>query len=230
MSDELMRDPSQIQIELGQIIVPNMKLTIGNKKIELQPSKVVNLLNTKKAGLTGLLVAQFASLLKKGVGETILKAIEKFEFDREYWLDSNIIKSQIKISDFASNFNRNNLEVNLPGDFCTKAKFTEFNKECVNSKVTATSKSRLDQADHNESMVHMKSLIDNGDANIVASISEDYVNKLLVTTYDAGLWKTMLDEAGVELGDEKEWILINANKSIHEIHSQICNLVHPLLD
>ncbi len=209
MSDELMRDPSQIEIELGQIIVPNIKLSIGNKKVELQPSKVQNLLISKKEGLTGLLIAQFSSLLKKGVGETVLKAIEKYEFNREYWLDSNIIKSQIKISEFASNLNRNNLEVNLPGDFCTKAKFTQLKKDCVNSKTTEVSKSRLDQVLHDESMMNMKSLIDNGEANIVASISEDYVNKLLVTTYDAGLWKTMLDEAGVDLGDEKVFIRLD---------------------
>jgi hypothetical protein len=209
MSDELLRDPSQIQIELGKVLVPNVKMTIGSKKVELQQEKIQNLLESKKEGLTGLLIAQFAALLKKGVGETVLKAIEKYEFDREYWLDSDIIKSQIKISDFASNLNRNNIEVNLPGDFCTKDKFTQLNKECINSKVTQASKSRLDKDLHEESMLHMKSLIDNGDANIVASISEDYVNKLLVTTYDAGLWKTMLDEAGVELGDEKVFIRLN---------------------
>lgn len=38
---------------------------------------------------------------------------------------------------------------------------------------------------------------------LAASISEDYLNKLLVTTYDAGLWKSALDEAGVELGPNK---------------------------
>jgi hypothetical protein len=195
MSDELMKDPSQIEIELGEVIVPKLSLKVGNKKVEIDQLKVQKLLQDKKVGLSGIMVAQFAGLLKKGVGETILKAIERYEFNREYWLDSNIIKSQIKISEFASNINRNNLEVNLPGDFCTKDKFNQLQKDCLQSKVTQVTQSRLNQGLHDESMDNMKSLIDNGSANIVASISEDYVNKLLVTTYDAGLWKTMLDEA-----------------------------------
>ena len=52
----------------------------------------------------------------------------------------------------------------------------------------------------------MRSLIDQGNANIVVSISEDYVNKVLIATYDAGLWNDMLKKSGVMLGPNKVFI------------------------
>lgn len=203
MAQNIAESPGAIDLRYDKIIVPEISLRVGNRNLDFSPAKIEKLLKERHEGIKGLLVAQFSSLLKKGLGTSILKVIEKYEIKKEYWLDANVLKSQIGISQFTSSFTRNNLEIKMPGDFCTSEKFLSLKKGCLKSKVTQVSKSRLSNNLHLSSVDHMKDLIEGGSANIVASISEDYVNKLLVTTYDAGLWKETLDEAGVMLGPNK---------------------------
>jgi hypothetical protein len=97
----------------------------------------------------------------------------------------------------------NNIEVNMPADFCTTSQYLKYKVGCLNNKLTQTAPSRLNPNMHEESIRVMKDLMERGDATLVASVSEDYINKLLVATIDAGLWKKGLDEAGVTLGPNK---------------------------
>jgi hypothetical protein len=87
--------------------------------------------------------------------------------------------------------------------------------------VTPTSVSRIDKDQHHESLEKMKTIIDKGDGNLVASISEDYVNKLLVTTYDAGLWKKTLDEAEVELGSQKVFVRLSEQGDVANLYLDV---------
>jgi hypothetical protein len=71
------------------------------------------------------------------------------------------------------------------------------------------SDSKINLKSHEESLKVMKDLMQQGEANFVASISEDYVNKLLITTFDAGLWNQTLNEAGIKLGPGKVAMRLN---------------------
>lgn len=209
MADAIGANPERIDLSYKKVVIPEVSIKVGGKNLKFDNKKIEKLIKDNHEGIKGLLLAQTASLLKKGMGETVLKALESYKIQKEYWLDANILKSQIEISQFAGSFDRNNISVDLPGDFCTTKKYAQLQKKCVFNKDTPVSKSRLDRNHHADSVDHMRQLLDRGEANFVASISEDYVNKLLVATYDAGLWKQTLDEAGVELGPKKVFMRLD---------------------
>ncbi len=209
MADAIGYNHEKINLSYQKVVIPEVSIKVGGKKLNFDNKKIEQLLKNNHEGIKGLLLAQTASLLKKGMGETVLKALENYKIQKEYWLDASILKSQIEISQFAGSFDRNNISVDLPGDFCTSKKYAVHQKKCLQNKDTQATKSRLDNNLHKESVSHMRELLDRGEANFVASISEDYVNKLLVATYDAGLWKKTLDEAGVELGDKRVFMRLD---------------------
>ena len=192
-----------VLLDFEKIVVPEVTVRLGNKNLILDPIRVESLLRSRKDGLKGLLVGQFSSLLKKGMGEDMLKALNKVSFAKEYWVDSSVIQSGIRLEAFSGDVNGNDLTVNLSGDFCTNEKFHTYSRNCTKNKISQAPASRMTKDDHLRSLENMKMVVDSGEANIVASISEDYVNKLLLSTYDAGLWKEMLDKAGAKMGPNK---------------------------
>jgi hypothetical protein len=206
MVSSLLGSSDSIHLDYQNIVVPNVSIKIGNQQLKFDPKKIEDLIKSKKDGIKGLLVGQVSSLLKSGMGGDMLAAINKIEFAKEYWIDSTTIQSQLKIDSFVSPDNANLVEVQMSGDFCPPTLYQLVGKKCTQEKVTRPVKSRITAKVHKDSVQTMRSLIDQGNANIVVSISEDYVNKVLVATYDAGLWNEMLKKSGVILGPNKVFI------------------------
>ncbi|MCM2351689.1 MAG: hypothetical protein NDI69_16860 [Bacteriovoracaceae bacterium] len=203
MAKGLLSRPQDIHLDFERIIIPEVSLKVGNKTVNFSPAKIEQLIRDNQSAIKGMILAQAAHVLKSNTTEAAFRVLEQVKINKEHWINTDTIQSQIMISRFSTTSSGDNIEINLPGDFCTSQKFNQLKKQCVHSKVTKTSDTRLTTKLHNESVFVMKDLMDRGEANIVASISEDYLNKLLVATYDAGLWKAALDEAGVELGPNK---------------------------
>jgi hypothetical protein len=203
MAQGLLARPQDIKLDYERIVIPESSLKIGNKTINFIPSKIEKFLRDNHEAIKSILLAQVASSLKDNTTKAAFKVLEQYQINKEHWIGNSKITSQFEIGNFSSSLLGDHIEINMPGDFCTRSKFDQLKKNCVNSKVTQIAQTRLNKKLHNASLGVMKDLMGQGDANIVASISEDYFNKLLVTTYDAGLWKKALDEAGVELGPNK---------------------------
>lgn len=208
MAEALMGNPKGIYMNFRDIEIPDIKIRIGNRTLQLENQKVKDLLNNQQKAIKSLLMSQLASQFKKGLGTTILKVMEKYKMPKESWLESSMLVSFFKLEKFSSDLNRNNLEINMPGDFCSPENFKVNAKKCLSHQITQPKPSRLNQKMNDDSVDYMKDMIDNGHANLVASISEDYVNKLLVSTFDAGLWHETMKEAGVALGPNKMMILM----------------------
>ena len=211
----------KISLSFDDIVIPDLAVRIGNKTLRIPAEKVEGLIRSREGQLKTLLFAQTAESLKKGGAETMLKVAEKYKINKEYWINNSIISSQIKIDDITSTLDLNNVEFNMPGDFCTKENFEKNKKACIHQKITKESQTRLNKNLHLQSVSEMKDIMGTGDANIVASISEDYVNKLLVATYDAGLWDSMLKEAGVTLGPKKVFMRLDERGSAGTLYMDV---------
>lgn len=203
MANRLVKNPDDIELDYEKIVIPKVSLKVGNKTINFSQEKIEGLIRSNHAAIKGMLLAQAATSLRSNTTEAAFKVLEQYKLNKEYWVGSPVLKSQIQIGAFGSSESGESIEIHLPGDFCTNEKFDKLQGQCVNNKTTQVSPTRLTKQAHDRSVTLMKEMMEEGNANFVASISEDYLNKLLVTTYDAGLWKQTLDEAGVELGPNK---------------------------
>jgi hypothetical protein len=213
MSACLLEDQNAIKIDYERIVVPTVSVRIGNKLLKFDPKKIEALINSKKDGLKSILVAETASFLSSGMGEDVLKSINTVSFAKRMWIDSSSIQSMLNIDSFSNEPHGNIVEAKLSGDFCPHELYKIKGEACISDKVTKPVTSRITENHHLNSIGAMKSLIDQGNANIVVSISEDYVNKVLVSTYDAGLWDEMLKKAGVKMGPNKVFLRMDEKGS-----------------
>lgn len=201
MAEMLLKDPDSISFKYD-LIVPPIQIKIGNKSLDFSPEKIKALLVKKEKGLKGLLLAQFAAQLSQGMGERALKVMEQYKLKKDYWIDAEI-ETAFKLLKFKSHVVDNHVEIVSSGDFCTMENYKSLGVNCTQNRKTLLPNSRITPTLHRNSMLFMKELIDRNDAAIVLSASEDYVNKLLVSTFDAGLWSETLKEYKFELGPGK---------------------------
>lgn len=204
---------SSVSLDFSRVIVPNVSIKIGNKTLKFDPKKIEQLIFSKKEGIKGLLLAQFSTILAKGFGKDAFKVMNSVGFDKEHWIDTNTIMTNLKIKSFESFANREHVLATLDGDFCTKPVYGKLKNGCLDSRVTKLPKSRLTENNHADSLDTMHRIVEDGKANIVVSISEDYVNKILATTIDAGLWEKMLGSQGVVMGPNKPFIRLDEKNS-----------------
>ena len=194
---------SNMKLDFETIIIPQVSIKVGNKEINFDPKKIEALINSKKDGLKAILVGEFSSMLTGGLAEELLGVINSVSFNKKHWVDSSTIQSMLSIDSFTNPDFGRLLEIKISGDFCAPELYKNVGERCIAERITKPVPSRLTQLHHFNSMANMRSHLDFGDANIVVSISEDYVNKVLVGTYDAGLWDDMLKSAGLALGPNK---------------------------
>jgi hypothetical protein len=209
--DEMARNlvSSNVELDYETIHIPKISVRIGTKLINFDPDKIRAYLRKNHEGIKGFILAQTARALKSGVSGAYLALAEKLQVERKYWLPTPFIRSQIKINDVTGFKTSNDFVVDLLGDFCTVAAYDSMKDDCVNRKVTQTAPSRLTPQLHEQSLQILRDFMARGEADMMASASEDYLNKLLAGTIDAGLWKDGLDKAGIKLGPNKVMLRLN---------------------
>lgn len=203
----------KIKPDFSRVIVPAAKVEIGNKVINISPEKVEKWVFSQKEAIKGILLAQFSSFLAKGFGKETTKIMNEIAFKKQYWLNTDTIMTMLKFKTFESFNGDDHVLATMDGDFCTKPAYLTLKNECMDKRVTALRKSRITEELHDASLDSMRDFVEDGDANIVVSISEDYVNKILATTLDAGLWQKMLEGQGVVLGPNKPFIRLDEKGS-----------------
>lgn len=213
LANNLVGNDESIILDVAGINVPNVSIKVGNKELKFDPKKIEALILSRKEGIKGLLVAQVSSLLTGGLANEKMKLLNNVSFKKEHWIDSTTLQSMIRMASFQGNTHGKSLQVTLDGDFCSLSNYTSQNTNCPKTRATQPAKTRLTQDSHDDSMNEVNSLFDQGDANIVVSISEDYVNKALAAAYDAGLLNSKLEKAGVMLGPNKLFIRMDKKGS-----------------
>lgn len=203
MAEGLLTQADNIELSYDKLIIPEVSFKIGKKTIDFSSEKIQQILKDNHDAIKGLILAKVALALKSNMKAALAKLMERFKLMKDYNILGPFIQSQFKLSTISETLTGNNLELSLQGDFCTAINFKDLNKDCIFNRITQSAQSRLIEQQHKNSIQEISDILDQGESNLVASISEQYLNKLLATTYDAGLWKAALETANVELGPKK---------------------------
>lgn len=221
IADLLAQRPESIALGFADLEIPRVSLRIGAKLVTIDPEKVKDFIAKREDQLKALLVDQLRVKLQEGAAAPLAEYLSEVVIPREHWLSSETVASHFKIGKISSSTFDKNLEVNLPADFCTTSRFESFNKNCVNLKETKTPPSLITPEGHANSIQDMKDALSTGDSNLVASISEDYLNKLMGATYDAGLFSSMLAEAGASLGAKRAFIRFDEKGNTGTLYADV---------
>jgi uncharacterized membrane-anchored protein YjiN (DUF445 family) len=96
--------------------------------------------------------------------------------------------------------------LNIDGDFCTKEEFDISHKDCVLNKDIANYPNTISEEDDNQSRYLIEKSLKEKNKQFIASISENYITKLVLGTIKNNEWADVLKENKIKLGDKKAFI------------------------
>ena len=205
----LVSNPSSIKISFDRIDIPKISLKIGSKKVNFDPAKIEDLPISNEDAFKSLLIGQASSILSEELSQTLSGILKRYSIAKDYWFTADPLAMQFGIVDIRRDVERNDIEVRLDGNFCTIQNQSLHGKDCINSNEVRPPVSRLTAIHHEKSHNEIKNIFRAGSANLLLSVSEDYVNKILVSTMEAGLWNDVFKDAGIQLGSQQLFIRLD---------------------
>jgi hypothetical protein len=205
ITEMLNENPDMIDIDYDEIIIPEVKMGFAGRDLEVNNERIVDIIAEAKPSLKVILFEQLHELFKKDGATEILKKFDNILFDKNHWLVTNsesMFPMFLGMKDFSVPF-KGVVLTELEGNFCTTNNYNENKSNCINKRVTKLHKSLTTTNDTESSKKLIQKRLE-GDQNVkfLASVSEDYLNKVLATTIDFGIWKPIESEMGIELGEK----------------------------
>lgn len=214
VTEALKQDPEMIDIVYDDISIPDISVQFMGRSISINEAKIKDIITQHKPSLKAILIGQVKTLFEKDGAMEVLKHFNGMIFDRDYWITStseDIFPSFFGIRDFSVPM-KGVFKAELDGDFCTVVGYQSYGDDCVNRRITKTPKSTITKADFAYSQALIDSeLKENDDVKFLASVSEDYLNKVIATTIDFGIWEPILEDIGIEFGEKG--VLVKLDKS-----------------
>ena len=216
ITDQLANDPDFIDIIFDEEMIefPDIRGSFAGRELVLNHQRIIDIILENKSNLKVLLFDQLHQLLKQNIADELLKKFNNISFKSDMWIPAvsdSIFPIYLNLLDFSVPFD-NIFMAEIAGDFCTTRNFVENAENCINRRITPEPKSTRTESDLDKSKRKIQNDFNSRkDMKFVASISEEYINRSIVTTYDFGLWDPILDEMGVKLGDKN--ILIKLDET-----------------
>ncbi len=208
----LSENENLVEITYDSVEIPNVELNLMGRSITVNSNKVKEIIDNNKSKIKKLFVGQIKTLFERNGALEVLKHFDKTTFKNSQWIKpttDTAFPMFIGLKDYAVPF-KDIVRVELEGDFCTTSNFLDNNENCIHNKITSSAKSMVTTADISYSLKHIENIFEESeDVSLLASISEDYINKAISTTVDFGLWDEMLQDVGLELGDQNVQVRFN---------------------
>lgn len=192
-------NPNILNIKVGKYSFPEVKVQIGSRSIIFPPSKIDSFLQGQNLKLRDLAVKALGVAFQKGEGQQILKALETVDFDRTYWTDLSLW-SMFSFEEFTHN-RQGDLITRLDSGYCTPKEYADLKENCL--QLDRTPMNEKDYAKFLRSKALMNNMLHQSGGNIVISASEQYLNQMIMKTYEAGFWEDSLKDLPIVLGPKK---------------------------
>jgi len=111
----------------------------------------------------------------------------------------------------------NQLSFGITGELCTQQQYQIFGLNCNRNNPAPKPIREIAVQDRINATNEISQSLSNGSSDLVLSISEEYLNRMLSTTIQAELWNEVLAENHVKLGPKGAFLVLNQATSTPEL-------------
>jgi hypothetical protein len=220
----VVKKPELIELQIKDMIMPDIAVRVGNKSVKLDQSKIRNFFMTRKddmkRGLLDILNTKlgdkFSNIIKDSPKNLLLPRTYAFE---------NEINGVLDIQKMDVN-NTGIVQFDFDGHFCETSNSMQDNF-CRNSRVEAKVRRKIDYSHYQKSLREMNRSLIERKTNISLSISEAYLNQLIEATILSGLWERSLKGKDFRLGPEKAFVLADKKGELFSLYLDIIYKLKP---
>jgi hypothetical protein len=216
--EKIARNPNLIDFRMQDLTMPKISAKVGSKIVTLDQEKIKNFLFSRKDSLKkGILDIlnvklgdRFSNIIKDNPKE--LKLPRTYIFSKE-------VNAVFKLDQMLVN-NTGILQMGLDGYFCDLVP-TRENNYCRNHQLKTDPRRPIDPDLYRKSLRELNRTIIERKANIAVSVSEQFLNELIDSTIENGLWDKILNGKDFKLGAERSFILAEEKGELFTLYLDI---------
>lgn len=198
----VVKRPELIDLSADDMHMPKVSIKVGNKEIRFDERKIKAFFIRNKEPLKKGILDLLNIKLKDRLANIMKENPKSAQIPRTYGIAGDV-PSVVKVENMrvADNI----LQIDMDGYFCGKADLKE--NFCSASRVEVKKRRIIEDSSVIKSLEEMDRLLLERDKNIAFSVSEDFLNQLIMASIRNGLWDKVLEGEDFVLGDEKAFVL-----------------------
>ena len=208
LADTLRNSQHAFDFDFQELDISEVSLEIMGRTITVDEDQILKTIMEYKENLKKIIIDQLAAVVAKDGFLALIKMFDGQVFPDEYWFNTSVDKKyplMLKIKSLKA-INEKTINLNIDGDFCTKEEFDTSHKHCVSNKDIANYPDTISEDEDSQSRHLIEESLKDKNRQFVASISENYITKLVHGTIKNREWDELLKENKIKLGDKKAFI------------------------
>lgn len=201
MFRKILDRPELVELRVSDIHLPDVSVRVGHKEIKFDHKKIKKFLSDEKDGMKkGILD------IIKAREETLVNILEgspqEISVSKMFSIRGKI-NAIFDVKSIFENQISGTLEAGLNGYFCSKG--GDLSQFCRSQRVTAKKRRIVSSDLFKRSMFHVQDQLAEEKSHIVVSVSEHYLNELIMAADQGGVLELTSDK--FTLGPEKAFVL-----------------------
>jgi hypothetical protein len=217
IQETLETNAHHVTLNPGKLQLPRIQGMLAGVDMEVNVGKVEALLGKHNSAIKKLLLGQLGILLgTQGLHDSI-KEGARVEIQKDQWIGAESrrpddLVAYLRLDDLKK-ISTHVLEMEMIGDFCVSDNVINYGIDrCRDVKEVKVPKNIRSSLDLKKSRNTISKLMQDKRVMFVSSISENFINKLISSTFEANLWEPVKVEVNKEIEKSMEKILGNREK------------------
>ena len=175
------------------------------------------LIQKRMNGIIASIFSELGESLKTTIGPKVLASVFNNTSRSDLIIENESIYTRYLTSSFLKPTN-NQLAIAITGELCTAKLYQTYGESCHTRNSFPAPVRTISEQDRAEASREINEAISSGSSDMVLSLSEEYLNRLMHTTIQADLWNEALQKSGVALGPKGAFIVMNKQNRTPDLY------------
>ena len=199
-------------ITAEQIAVQPVYVRVNQLSRTIDFSVFKPLIQKKMKGILTTIILEVGKSLKTSIGPSILKSIFKESLPSTLAISSDPFYTSFKVKSF-SQPKRDQFQLGVGGGLCTLEMYRRFGINCVQETPVPEPVRLIGPDIRRLAVEEMSSVLASGKADVVTSVSEEFLNRIIKTAIDSKLWDELLAADHLKLGPKGAFVILDQKGS-----------------
>jgi hypothetical protein len=175
------------------------------------------LIQKKMKAILTTIILEVGKSLRTSIGPSILRSIFKESIPSTLAISTAPFYTSFKVRNFQQP-RRDQFQLGVEGGLCTLEMYRRFGIRCVQETPVPAPVRVIGPEVRRAAQEELSTMLASGKADVVASVSEEFINRLVKTAIESKLWDEMLAEDHLRLGEKGAFVILNKQGQAPELY------------
>jgi len=216
MRDLIIVDNNNNAISANSITVNPVTVRLSNLSRTFEFDSFKPLLQRNLDKIITSIISKLGRSLQSKIGPKILANVFSSKTRSDLIVTNDHLYTRFLTSNF-SQPTKDQLYLGVTGELCTAESYQQYHEQCNQHGNFPAPVRSISEGDRENAKSEITENLARGQSDLILSLSEEYLNRLLFTTIQANLWNESLEKQGLALGPKGAFLIFNKRSAAPEL-------------